>query len=87
MLSIVSITTIFISLSNFSVIVSRHLESETAPFAGGWGVLVPFVKLDVLHGVAQAHALHATASGHSPIDFYDWHVVDQLLSICHMGGS
>ena len=67
-----------------SVAIGSFLESETAPWAGGWRVLVSPVQLDVLHWVAQAHPLHTRAPNHIAMHLHDRHLVDQLLRIRHV---
>ena len=61
------------------------LESESAPLASHGGVLVSLVQLDVLHGMAEAELVNASASSHVSVHLNDGKLVDQFLGIRSMG--
>ena len=58
--------------------------AHSAPWASYWGVMVALVELEVLDGVAEAHALHTGAADNAAVHLHDRHLIDQLLSVGHM---
>lgn len=66
--------------------VHRLSESESAPLASHWGVLVATVKLDILHRVSQGKFVDSSASGHVSVHLDNRQSVNQLLSVGLMSG-
>ena len=57
-------------------------ETETAPFASGRSVLVPAVKLNILHGMSKSELVYTSASCGVTVNLNNWESVDHFLSIC-----
>ena len=67
-----------------SVAIVDLLEAEAAPLAGRGGKEMSLVKLDVLHGVAQAQLVDTGAAGLVAVDHHNRKVIYELLSICEV---
>ncbi len=59
--------------------------AEAAPLAGDGGEFVSLVELDVLDGVAQPQLVDTRASDYVSSHFHNGQLVNQLLSIGHVG--
>ena len=68
-----------------SVSIVDLLEAEAAPLAGGGGEVMSLVKLNVLHGVAQAQLVDASAACLVSADHHNRKIIYELLSICKVG--